>query len=171
MSVSGTLCFSKIFFCYCLPIIHIHNFKFFLQMHFISMAIILRIPRTFSWWFMISACYSGKNSANEESEFWSWLWPPPAVGAGSHHLLSWPYFSHYWNRSLYFLQLYLSGLDESPLRSETQKRKWTEVMNQSIFLRLSQSSILNNVQHMQTVHYIKRSLEIRESDDQIENTH
>lgn len=45
-----------------------------------------------------------------------------------------------------------------------------EVMNQSIFLPLSQLSILNNVQHMQTVHYIKRSLEIRKSDDQIENT-
>ena len=29
----------KDFFHYCLPIIHIHNFKFFLQMHFISMAI------------------------------------------------------------------------------------------------------------------------------------
>ena len=43
-------------------------------------------------------------------------------------------------------------------------------MNQSIFLPLSQLSILNNVQHMQTVHYIKRSLEIRKSDDQIENT-
>ena len=43
-------------------------------------------------------------------------------------------------------------------------------MNQSIFLPLSQLSILNNVRHMQTVHYIKRSLEIRDSDDQIENT-
>ena len=78
--------------------------------------------------------------------------------------------TYYEAKGQYFLQLYLSGLDESPLRLETQKRKWTEVMNRSIFLPLSQLSILNNVQHMQTVHYIKRSLEIRKSDDQIENT-
>lgn len=46
---------------------------------------ILGILGTFSWWFTVSACYSGRNSAREKSEFWSWLWPWPAVCAGRTH--------------------------------------------------------------------------------------
>lgn len=102
-------------------------------MHFISVAIILRIPRTFSWWFMMSACYSGKTRPVRVSS-----------DPGSDHHQPWEQevityllalFSHYWNRSLFtffsfifsFLNHFFSLLIlKTWFHTDLQKTSWSQ---------------------------------------------